>query len=52
MLDVAAEGRRAAGLDGAHGLQGEAVEMSPVTLAVRRAVAAEHIRHLQRRTHP
>ena len=50
-FEVAAERRRAAGLDGAHDLMLHAPEMTPVGLAIRRAMAAEHIRHLQRRPH-
>ena len=46
-LDVAAERRRPAQLDGAHDPPFDAAEMAGVCLAIGVAVAAEDIRHLQ-----
>ena len=51
LLGMAAERRRAAGLDRRHDATLGAAEMVGVGLPVRRAVAAEDIRHLQLGAH-
>ena len=51
VLDMPAERRRPAGLDRRHDAALGAAEMGRVGLPVRRAVAAEDVRHLQRGTH-
>ena len=47
LLDMAAERRRAAGLDRAHDAPLDAPEMAGMRLTIGLAVAAEDIRHLQ-----
>jgi hypothetical protein len=52
VFEVAAERRRAAGLDGDHDLGLDAPEMTPMDLTISRAVTAEHIRIQLRRSWP
>ncbi len=47
LLDMAAQCRRAAELDGAHDPQLGTAKHAGMRLAILRAVAAEHVRHLQ-----
>jgi hypothetical protein len=49
-LEMAAQSRRAAGLDRAHHLNLDASEVAIMSFAISSAVAAEHVRHLQGRT--
>src|SRR6266851_9050218 len=51
LLDVAAQGCRAAGFDGAHDAALAAAQMAGMGIAVRGTVVAEDIRHLQRAAH-
>ena len=51
MFGVTAQGRSAAGLDGAHHPALGAIQVSVMSLAIGRTVAAEHIRHLQGSAH-
>ena len=51
LFDVAAQGRGAAGLDRAHHFVLDASDMAVMGLAISGAVVAEHVRHLQRRSH-
>jgi hypothetical protein len=44
---MAAQGRRPAGLDGAHHAMLDASDVAVMGLAISGAVAAEHVRHLQ-----
>jgi len=51
VLGVTAQGRSAAGFDGAHDAPLDAPEVTLMGKAIRRAVAAEDVRHLQGRAH-
>ena len=51
LFDMAAQGRRPAGLDRAHHSVLDASDVAVMRLAIGGAVAAEHVRHLHRRAH-